>query len=75
MYLCLQGCEYLLKAELFPGAGGTGAVLKIRACEYHGKFEYDVLMIAIVLAEAARVSNGECGIRGLRHIRTMTRAV
>jgi hypothetical protein len=75
MYLCLRGCEYLLKAERsFAGAGARADGDDSRV-GYHAKFEYDALMIAIVLAQAARVSNGECGIRGLRHIRTMTRAV
>jgi hypothetical protein len=76
-----MGCEYLLKAEYRERRERCGFALPVEAgvrlliaSEYHVKFEYDALMIAIVLAKGARVSNGECGLRGLRDIRTMTLA-
>ena len=42
---------------------------------YLGKFLSDALKFTIVLAEAARVSNGQCGIRASKGIPTMTPVV
>jgi hypothetical protein len=57
------------QARFDLGFGGEGAI------GYHWKFLSDAYKFTIVLAEAARVSNGECGMRASRDILTMTPVV